>query len=266
MYKIAAVLFLAILAGCSASGTTESNPSMKVGFLPVGGYAALFSFPKGGTMLVDTGDAACADELIKSVRSQMLGDQFVYRFLLFFGWQPRIDWLVISDVSPDRTGALGKILENFRVWKIYLPYDLNNLRTIQSKEIKNLMLLLGMVNRPMFPLSHDNGINLYQDKAGVKLSVLNPEKPQNFDSKPELCIRIDHNRRRFLLSSALCEETQEEFCNYKREEIKADVSYIDSDTDAKFLRIVAPLWEIKRGQSASFITDGIDLKIKEEGI
>ncbi|MBA3052465.1 MAG: hypothetical protein ABII20_01705 [Candidatus Omnitrophota bacterium] len=233
---------------------------MTVSFLPVGGYAAVFSLPCGGTMLVDTGDAGHAGQLVKSVRAQMLGDQFVYRFLLFFGWQPRLDWLVISDFSPERTGGLREILENFRVWKIYLPYELNNLLIVQSDRINNLRFLLGMTGRPLLSLSCVDGIELYQDKTGMKFFVLRPVKPQKSVLDSSFCARLVYGGMRFLLSSALTEKDQERLCSYMAEEINADVSYLHDNISGRFLDMVAPVREIRRGEDARFITDGTVLE------
>ena len=260
MYKIAVALALMMFLGCSASETPENTSEMTVSFLPAGGYSAVFSFPGGGTMLVDTGDPGYAEQLVKSVRRQMLGDQFVYRFLLFFGWQPRLDWLIISDFSPERTGGLRKILENFRVWKIYLPYDLNNLWIVQSDRINNLRLLLGMTGRPLFPLSFNDGIELYQGKDGMRFFVLSPVKPLKSVLDSSFCAKLVYGSMSFLLGSALSEKDQERLCSYRAKELNSEVSYLHDNIGGRFLDMVAPVREIHKGEDASFITDGTVLE------
>lgn len=218
---------------------------LSVTFLDVGqGDAMLLRFPRGRTMLLDSGgrpayrsgeEADPEDELLVEDRLG-IGEAAVMPFLWHCGIK-RLDWIVASHADADHVEAFGEIARAFEIGRA--------LRGHSSKAGPDLFdRAVLLANAPLQRAARGDRIEI----DGATIESLSPEAgsgaaPRS-DNNESLVLRVSFGRRRFLLTGDIEREAEARLCE-SMEDLRADVLKVAhhgsrTSSTTEFLQRVQP--------------------------
>jgi beta-lactamase superfamily II metal-dependent hydrolase len=114
-------------------------PTMQAHFIDVGqGDSCLVKLPDGKRVLIDAGDTAAAEDVIRHIRGEGV---------------KKIDYVIATHPHADHIGALSQVIKTFEIGSIYMPKASHNTRAFES-------LLVAI---------SDKGLKVNTAKAGVLL-------------------------------------------------------------------------------------------------
>ncbi|MDD3766231.1 MAG: ComEC/Rec2 family competence protein [Eubacteriales bacterium] len=114
-------------------------PTMQAHFIDVGqGDSCLVKLPDGKRVLIDAGDTAAAEDVIRHIRGEGV---------------KKIDYVIATHPHADHIGALSQVIKTFEIGSIYMPKASHTTRAFES-------LLVAI---------SDKGLKVNTAKAGVLL-------------------------------------------------------------------------------------------------
>ncbi len=228
------------------------------------GNAVFITFPVGGTMLIDTGRTA---DIVSNIIQNIYRKDDFYKFMGKIGWTPRIDWLIISNLSPDRISNVRSIIRDFNVKNLYSSTDMRKLYeedTIVTKSaVSDLLYELGLRDLQLKLLSAGNNIELHQGIEDLKIKVLYPPRPAVSYQDSNLCLKLIYNDVKIMYTSELTDSQQRMLINSQGGELSSDILIHPIGISSDFLEQVGANWHITTGDNKSIITDGNNIKITD---
>ncbi|MDX2031213.1 MAG: ComEC/Rec2 family competence protein [Blastocatellia bacterium] len=222
---------------------------LSVTFLDVGqGDAMLLRFPRGGTMLLDSGgrpayrggfDAEPEDELLVEDRLG-IGEAAVMPFLWHCGIG-RLDWIVASHGDADHVEGFGEIARAFEIGRA-LRGPSSRLSGAFGPDLFDRAVRLA--NAPLQRAARGDRIEI----DGVTIETLSPDA--EFAAAPRsanngsLVLRVVYGGRRFLFTGDIERDAEARLCA-SAEDLRADVLKVAhhgsrTSSTSEFLQRVRP--------------------------
>ena len=264
---------------------------LSVTFLDVGqGDAALLRFPRGSTMLLDSGGRPAYrgredDEDAFLVEDRLgIGEAAVMPFLWHCGLR-RLDWIAASHGDADHVEGFGEIARDFPIGRALRGPSVSSAPDLFDRAVRRAGV-------PLLRLAR--GDRLVID--GVALDVLSPGIGEaRSDNDASLVLRATFGQRRFLFSGDIERDAERRLCD-SADDLHADVLKVahhgsKTSSTADFLARVRPahavvsvaepspfghphpdalarlrasgarLWRTSRCGALTFSTDGADLRL-----
>ncbi len=239
---------------------------MKINFMLDSGYIIYISFPYGGSLLIDTGNKTHMLKSVKDLKKIIFKGDKIYKFLSFLGWKPRIDWLILSNCSPDRIGGAKTILRNFRVKNILTTFPVKSVSLkdsviVSDPLIGEFLFELGFCNKSAVLLSSKEKIDIFQEAHNLNLKILYPFEPANSSRDSNICLKLDYDKIQILFVSELTHKQQKQLIATIGEELRADILYHSTGLSKNFMDAVNAKWKFSSGNSKTLITDGNEIKL-----
>lgn len=239
---------------------------MKINFMLDSGYIVYISFPYGGSLLIDTGNKTHMLKSVKNLKKIIFKGDKIYEFLSFLGWKPRIDWLILSNCSPDRIGGAKTILRNFRVKNILTTFPVKNISLkdtliVSDPLVGEFLFELGFCNKSAVLLSSKEKIDIFQGAHKLNLKILYPFEPANSSRDSNICLKLDYDKIQILFISELTHKQQKQLIATIGEELSADILYHSTGLSKDFMDAVNAKWKFSLGDSKTLTTDGNEIKL-----
>ena len=171
------------------ASTVHTDDPMKVVFFEIGKADAFLIYNSGATILIDTGEAESAEDILKYMDKKELD---------------KIDYLFITHFDKDHVGGASRIMENVDVKQVYTSNYPKS-----SGEYDNFKSAINKKDVPAAVLREGKTFEI----AGIKIEVNAPlqdaydEDPSNNSS---LIIRISYGEKSFLfMGDAMGERIKE---------------------------------------------------------
>ncbi|MFH1416317.1 MAG: hypothetical protein ABIH89_09575 [Elusimicrobiota bacterium] len=220
--------------------------------LPLYGYSVYITFPDGGNMLIDTGSEKDSEKIVEFLKNEMQVTTSGKKIdiMKMFGWKPRIDWLVITNASVQRTGGFRKILENFEVKEIITAIGtLDNEVNSEFMQVLDSFLTSGCIQTN---LVEDMEIDLKQTVSPLKLVTVGCEY---FGKGTSLGIRLSFRNHSFLFLSELSKEIQIKLLADYGNMLKSTV-LIGIDLEDYLKDHISPGFHVEPGKGNTIMSDG----------
>jgi beta-lactamase superfamily II metal-dependent hydrolase len=178
-------------AGTGAEDNTQQDgDSLKVVFFEIGKADAFLIYNSGATILIDTGEAEAAEDILKYMDKKELGT---------------IDYMFITHFDKDHVGGTSRMIENVDVKQIYTSNYPKS-----SGEYDNFKAAVNKKKVSASVLREDTSFEI----AGISIQVDAPlqdvydEDPSNNSS---LIIRVTYGEKSFLFMGDAMGERIREF-------------------------------------------------------
>lgn len=149
---------------------------MRVHFMDVGqGDCAFIELGNGQTMLIDAGNLENGDEIVDYIKDLQYSD---------------INYVVATHPHDDHIGGMAKVLENFKVEKMYMPnvihtsYTFENLLDVIEKENINLNVA-------------KTGVSILES-GPISIDILSPSDEESELNNSSVVIRLIYDETSFL--------------------------------------------------------------------
>lgn len=228
---------------------------MTVRFFPIKGESVYIRLPDGGNILIDTGEKESAGNLVRLLKQEIIGQDLTFQAAIRLGWQPRIDWLILTNITPSRIGGLEEVLKKFRVDQIITGIDLPRLQ-LEGDALTRTLATLLLSQRNWYLLASQK-LDLRQTISKVKLIALAPRKllsPVKYN--PSLALKVTYLNFSILLPSDIDQETQIWLLGNSPQPLKSTILYEGENLQPDFRKKVSPEVSFQPGEELTIITDG----------
>ena len=208
----------------------KDGKTMTVQFIDVGqADSTLILLPDGEVMLIDAGGNASADALAGYLRETGI---------------EKIDYLVGTHPHEDHIGGLDKVIDSFKIGKIYLPkVDDTQVPTTQTYED----VLSAIDDKGLTVTKGQGGVTVKRtDSLQISLIAPNSGKYAGLNSY-SIAVKLSYGERSFLITGDA--ETDSEKEMLEKFDVKADVLKCghhgsSTSTSAAFLKAVSPRYAV----------------------
>jgi len=213
------------------------------------GNAAYLSFPDGGNMLIDTGSSKDSKKIIKYLKNEIV-EEGNSKLMKLFGWKPRIDWLVITNLQSNRIGGLEKILEKFDVKEIITSLSMEDIE--KNREFSKIMSSYLVADSIQTNLVDNETIDIKQTESLVKLIAIGTEY---VDMGASLCLRLTYEDFSFLFLSDINSDVQEGFVEDYGSLLRSNV-VLSSKLNRPLKNKINAKFSLASSIANTFVTDG----------
>ncbi|MGM0441281.1 MAG: hypothetical protein ACQEQC_02560 [Elusimicrobiota bacterium] len=259
-FKYIVIIISFLAAGAVDKGFTSDEVldyKLEIEVYHKGGNGALINFPVGGNMLIDTGSSP---EIIDNITQNIYKKDKYYKFMGTLGWTPRIDWLIISNLSSNRIANIRDVLRSFDIKKIYSSTNIRKLyeddTIVTQSVVSDLLYELGLKGQSIRLLSDGDNIKFHQGMENLACKILYPPEPAESHRDSNICMKIKYNRVEIMYISELTEMQQNQLINSKGEQLTADILIHPIGISSEFLGKVGAENYITTGENKKIITDG----------
>ncbi len=210
MSLIICICMAFLLAGCGLTGFKEQGTEGEVKVIPkdvelevtfynVGKADATLLRTKNSKVLIDTGSADEAENLLEQLKEEGV---------------EQIDVLLISHFDKDHVGGAAKILENMQVKEIYTSYSCKESKEVSAYEnALDEFEYIPQIVRELYAFSLD----------GVVYTIYPPEKEEyerDTSNNSSLVVKATYKKKSFLFAGDIQEDRIPELFQY---DIRSDV-------------------------------------------
>lgn len=204
-------------------GYTDTS-DLTVHFLDVGqGDSEFIILPDSKTMLIDAGESEYGDTIVNYIRN--------------LGYS-KIDYLVATHPHADHIGGMTKIIQNFKIGSIYMPYATTTTQTYAD-------LLMVIKNAGLTISTAKAGVTMFNSN-GVTANIIAPVETGYDDlNNYSAVIKLIYNNNSVLFMGDAEELSENEItANVKADILKVGHHGSDSSTGQTFLNKIAPKYAV----------------------
>lgn len=223
------IILSVLISGCSLNDTptpTDAEQILKVHFIDVGQADSILINTESATMLIDGGNNADANKVVKYISSQGI---------------KRLDYIIGTHPDEDHIGGLDACVDTFEVGKIIMPKVQKNTKTFESllKAIKNKNLKVTTAKAGM----------QFELGSKIKCEIFSPNSDKYDETNDySAVIKLTYDKTSFLFEGDAGTLPEKEMLE-KGFDLRADVLKVGHhgskySTSERFLKAVAPTYAV----------------------